>query len=53
MESVIQSAVQRISSIRTPFSETAVLEAPLTEWALKTEVSSPAFPSASVQYVVK
>jgi len=43
--SVLQSAVHKISLISTPFSEAAVLEAPRTEWALKTDVSTPTFPS--------
>ena len=30
-----------------PFTDAAVLEAPLTEWALNTVVSMPEFPLAS------
>ena len=47
MWNLLQSAVRRISSIATPFSEAAVLEAPLTDCTLNTEVSTLAFPRTS------
>ena len=50
---MLQSAVRSISSIRTPFVEAAVLEAPLTEWALNKEVSIPAFPRISLSQLAR
>ena len=50
---MLQSAVRKISSMSTPYSEAAVLEAPLTEWALKIEMFIPALPKLSFNQLAR
>ena len=51
--SELQSAVCKMSATDTPLVRAAVVEAPLTEWALKTETSMPAsFNKSLIQWAI-
>jgi len=47
VESVLPISSTKNIFYKYPLSKAAILESPLTEWALKTDVSTPRFPSTS------